>query len=473
MKEYFENLLRLMVENKASDLHIKTNAPPILRIHEKLTPLENYPKHTSSQIREIAQSIIPSDKWEYFRSERELDTAYSLTGVGRFRLNMFVQRNSIVIVTRAISLKVPKFDTLGLPPAVKTMAEKSRGLILVTGTTGSGKSTTLASLVDHINSTRSVHIITVEDPIEYLHQDRLSIINQREVGQDTKTFATALRYLLRQDPDVILIGEIRDSATMEVALSAADTGHLVFSTLHTTDARQSIERILSFYPLDQGHTVRLNLSLNLVGVVSQRLLPRKRKAGLIPAVEIMVNSERIKKAISENQIYELTKYISEGEIYGMQTFNQSLYKLVKDNEITEEIALTASSSPEELRMLMKGIIPSVDLTSKTLTSSMVMPKKVTKEIVVENYIPYPGEEEEITPEPESVPSKTNASTKASEAAKANVSARPPLQKTMPHKIAEEIIETPPPDEEELEKLSASSLTFLANLRKDAPVKGKK
>lgn len=392
MKEYFENLLRLMIDKKASDLHIKANSHPILRISDSLTFLDDMPRHTAEQVEEIAYSILPSEKWEHFQKENEMDKAYSLASVGRFRLNMFVQRGSVVIVARAISLNVPQFDDLNMPAMVRNLANKTRGLVLITGTTGSGKSTTLASLIGHINKTRSANIITIEDPIEYLHHDNLSVVNQREIGLDTKDFSTALRYLLRQDPDVILIGEIRDASTMEVALSAADTGHLVFSTLHTTDARQTIERVVSFFPLDQSDHIRLNLALNLAGIVSQRLLPRKNAKGLIPAVEIMVNTERIRKAISENKIYEITQYISEGEVYGMQTFNQSLYKLVKEDHIEQEVALAASSSPDELRMLLKGIFPNTadSMSTKEITSTLLQQKK-TQHIFQQKFIEYPEE----------------------------------------------------------------------------------
>jgi len=267
-KEYFENLLRLMVERKASDLHIKTNMPPILRINEKLMPLEGMTKHTPEHIWNIAKAIVVEESFQHFVQENELDLAYTIPQVSRFRVNMFMQRGTPVIVARAVALRIPKFEELSLPPIVKTFATKDRGLVLVTGTTGSGKSTTLAALVDTINSTQAVHVVTIEDPIEYLHPDKMGIVNQREIGLDTKNFATALRYLLRQDPDVILIGEIRDAPTMDVALGAADTGHLVFSTLHTTDARQSIERVINFFPLDQSNHVRLHLSLNLQAVIS-------------------------------------------------------------------------------------------------------------------------------------------------------------------------------------------------------------
>ena len=381
-----------MIERNASDLHLKVNTPPVLRINDHLTFLNDYPKHSSRQLKEIAQSILPPDEFKSFLREHELDMAYSLVSVGRFRLNMFVQRGSIVIVTRAITLHVPEFKTLSLPESVRDMAEKNRGLVLVTGTTGSGKSTTLASLVNHINTTRSTHIISIEDPIEYLHQDKKSIVNQREIGLDTRSFSTALRYLLRQDPDVILIGEIRDTATIEVALGAADTGHLVLSTLHTTDARQTIERIINLFPLDQGNHVRLHLSLNLVGAVSQRLLPRKDKSGLIPAVEVMVNTARIRKAIADNKIYELTQYIGEGEVYGMQTFNQSLYKLTTDGFISQEVALSASSSPEELRMQFRGIFSSGgdSVSSKAVTAAFAAQKRPSKRKKSQNVIPYPA-----------------------------------------------------------------------------------
>lgn len=464
MKEYFENLLRLMVEKKASDLHIKANAHPIFRISDDLHFMEDMPKHTLEQVQHIAQSILPQEKWERFEKENEIDTAYSMTSVGRFRLNMFMQRGSIVIVSRAISLKIPQFDELNMPSMVRNLADKNRGLVLVTGTTGSGKSTTLASLIDHINKTRSANIISIEDPIEYLHQDKLSVVNQREIGLDTKDFATALRYLLRQDPDVILIGEIRDAPTMEVALAAADTGHLIFSTLHTTDARQSIERIVSFFPLDQGPHIRLNLALNLVGVVSQRLLRKKDGTGLIPAVEIMINTERIRKAISENKIYEITQYISEGEVYGMQTFNQSLYQLVKAGHIDQDIALAASSSPDELRMLLKGIFPNTadSMSAQDITATLLQQKR-TQKVAKQKFIEYPEEEsQEESPKCIEYPGEEKIQTPVQPKE---------LPKTSPHKKLQKFISYPELDPEKTDSVE-QPIGIVANLRKELQSKKK-
>lgn len=359
LKDYFENLLKSLMESKGSDLHLKVNLPPVMRINEALIPQTNLAQQTASQIWAIIHAILSPDQLTYFQAENECDFAYSLPHVGRFRINIFLQRGTPVLVARAISLKIPQFDDLCLPPIIKTFTEKDRGIVLVTGSTGSGKSTTLAALIDLINESKPVHILSVEDPIEFLHPDKKAIVNQREIGLDTKSFATALRHLLRQDPDVILIGEIRDSATMEVALGAADTGHLVFSTLHTTDARQSIERIMNFFPLSQANHVSLHLSLNLLGIICQRLLPRSDHPGMIPAVEIMINTPRIREAIAQSKIFEITSYIGEGEVYGMQTFNQSLYQLVKQGFISEETALASSTTADELRMQLRGIFPSV------------------------------------------------------------------------------------------------------------------
>lgn len=369
-KAAFDNLLRQLVERKGSDLHLKVHLHPVMRINEALIQQESFPVQTGEQLWAMIQSIVTEENFNKFKEENELDFAYSLSQIGRFRVNIFLQRGTPVLVARAISLKIPQFEDLCLPDSIKAFTEKDRGIILVTGSTGSGKSTTLAALINVINESKPVHILSVEDPIEFLHPDKKAVVNQREIGLDTKNFATALKHLLRQDPDVILIGEIRDSATMEVALGAADTGHLVFSTLHTTDARQTIERIINFFPLEQNNHVRLHLSLNLLGIVCQRLLPRSDHPGMIPAVEIMINTPRIRESIAQNKIYEITACIGEGAVYGMQTFNQSLYQLVKDGCISEETALGASSSADELRMQLRGIFPSVTDNKKGKTLGM-------------------------------------------------------------------------------------------------------
>lgn len=358
---HIDELLKIMIEAKASDLHLKVGNTPILRIHEQLvsmaeiSPAWKENRLTPSQTKEFAQNVMTEKQLDLFEERLESDLAYSIAGLGRFRVNVFCQRGSIGLVFRSVPFDIPNFEELNLPAAVKDLSEDPRGLVLVTGTAGSGKSTTLAAMIDNINSTRKRHIITIEDPIEFLHRDKLGIVNQREVGIDSISFAEALRHVLRQDPDVILIGEMRDPETVSSALTAAETGHLVFSTLHALDAPQTIERIINFFPPYQHHQLWMQLSLLLRGVISQRLLPRSDQEGLIPAVEIMKGTAFVRKLIAENKISETTDAIAEGSFYGMQTFNQSLASLYKQKKISYEDALAQASNPEELKLAFKGI----------------------------------------------------------------------------------------------------------------------
>lgn len=350
-----------MIETDASDLHIKTGSPPVLRIHEELVSLAEIspdwkdnpimPSHT----KEFAQDIMNENQRRRFEDTLEADLAYSVPGLGRFRVNVMLQRGSIALAIRSVPFDIPKFEELNLPPAVKDLAEEQRGLVLVTGTARSGKSTTLAAMIDHINSTRKLHIITIEDPIEFLHRDKLGIVTQREIDMDTFSFGEALKHVLRQDPDVILIGEMRDVETVGSALMAAETGHLVFSTLHTLDAPQTIERIINFFPPYQHHQLRMQISMLLRGVISMRLLPRSDQEGVIPAVEIMKGTAFIHKLIAEDKIYQITNAIADGGFYGMQTFNQSLASLYQEKKIGYDDALAQASNPEELKLAFKGI----------------------------------------------------------------------------------------------------------------------
>jgi twitching motility protein PilT len=305
----------------------------------------------------IAFSMIDKYQMKVFQENKDVDLAYSLADVGRFRVNIFSQRNSLSIAMRYIPFSVPSIDTLSLPPIVKSVALKERGLILVTGITGSGKSTTLASMINYINANKSVHIITIEDPIEYLHKDIKSIVNQREIGMDVYSFSHGLREALRQDPDVVLVGEMRDLETIETAITAAETGHLVMSTLHTLDAQETINRIIAVFPPYQQKQIRIQLSSVITAVISQRLIQRADKQGRLPAAEILIGTETIKDCIlNEDKTSGIRDYIKAGNTqYGMQTFDQSLYGFYKNNLITYEDALAESTSPNDLALLISGV----------------------------------------------------------------------------------------------------------------------
>lgn len=349
-----EDMLSEMVARGASDLFLKAGGAPNMRIDGSITPMD-FGDLMPQDCDDIASQIMTENQWQRFQETPEMDLALGLSGLGRFRVNCFRQRGSVGIVFRHISNPDFSFEALGLPGAVKDIAEKKRGLSLVTGMTGAGKSTTLAAIINHINQTRHCHVITIEDPIEFLHQDNLSIVCQREVGFDTKNFRDALKHVLRQSPDVILIGEMRDLETVQTAISAAETGHLVFSTLHTTDAIQTIERIINYFPAYLHQQVRLDLSLCLLGVVSQRLLPMKGGSGRVPAAEIMINTSSIKKLIHEGKTLEIPEFMSDGAHVGMQTFNQSLLALIRENRVTYEMALMYATSPDELRLAYEGV----------------------------------------------------------------------------------------------------------------------
>ncbi len=298
-----------------------------------------------------------NDRREIFTKTKELDMAYSVSKLARFRVNVFSQRDSIAMVFRTIPSEPPMIKDLGLPNVVEKIAMEQRGLVLVTGTTGSGKSTTLAAMINHINSYRNCHLITIEDPIEFLHRDRKSIINQREVGSDTLTFSNALRAALREDPDVILVGEMRDLETIEIAMLAAETGHLVFSTLHTLDTTETINRIIAVFPIEHQSAIRLQLAGILKGIISQRLLPKEDGKGRVPAVEVLVSTARIRECVSEERrVREIRDAIAEGHIsYGMQTFDQSLMGLFKKKLVTYKTALAAASNPDDFALFVRGI----------------------------------------------------------------------------------------------------------------------
>jgi twitching motility protein PilT len=349
-----DNALRYTVGHGASDLHLKVGAPPMVRIHGALSPIEgSTPLATSDTEGALARLIGTNPVREEFDTEGEADLSYSIPELSRFRVNAFRQRGSISIVCRVIPFQVRTVEDLGLPPVISKLAEERRGIILLTGTTGSGKSTTLAAMIDHINSTRPEHIITLEDPIEYLHRDKTSIINQREVGSDTQSFARAMRRVLRQDPDVILIGEMRDEETVRTALSAAETGHLVLSTLHTLDATETINRIIDFFPPHLQQQARVMLASTLVGAVSQRLVPTADGEGRAAAAEILVVTGRVQDLIlNPEETGKIGSVIADGEYYGMQTFDQSLLKLVQAGVVLEKTAMDYASSPHDFKLML-------------------------------------------------------------------------------------------------------------------------
>jgi twitching motility protein PilT len=352
----FRNILEQMMEHGASDVHLKAGCRPIFRVDGELVPMEDAPT-SLKDLEEIAEKILTPAQKEEFSKTMEVDFGFGITGLARFRSNFYYQRGSIAMAIRHVPLGVPAFEDLNLPSALKDLAMRPRGLMLVTGTVGSGKSTTLASMIDLINRTTAKNIITIEDPIEFLHRDEKSLISQREVGLDTASYLIALKHILRQDPDVILLGEIRDRETMEVAMMAADTGHFVLSTLHTADATQTINRIISFYPPHQADEVRFLLAANLAAVVSMRLVKRKDNKGRVPAVEVMINTETIRDYILDpSKAMLINQAIADGvSQYGMQSFDQSLMALYKQGLITLDDAVANATNPAEFDLRIKGI----------------------------------------------------------------------------------------------------------------------
>lgn len=354
---HIQELLSQMVERKASDIHIKPGRPPLLRIHGSLQPLE-IPPLTGPQVEDLCRQILSERQLLGFDMKNEIDTAYHWEGVARFRANIFRQKNQLSMVMRIIPTNIPSLDDLDVPEIYKKIAMSERGLVLVTGSTGSGKSTSLAAMLNEINEHQAEHIVTVEDPIEFVHPDKKCSVCQREVGLDTETFASALRYLLRQDPDVVLIGEMRDTETVRAVVSAAETGHMVFSTLHTTDTVQTLDRILDFFPSDQQAQIRQQLASALRAVICQRLVLRADGSGRIPAAEVMVVTPVIKSLIVENRFKSINQYIKDGEQEGMMSFDQCLIKLYNAGKITKETALNQASSPAEVELALKGIVSS-------------------------------------------------------------------------------------------------------------------
>lgn len=347
-------LLKVMVEKETSDLHIKAGSRPTLRINGELVPVD-VPPLSPSETEEIVSTILNEKQKKEFFSKKEIDIAYSAPKLGRFRTNIFFQRGSIAIAMRRVRVNIPTFDEIHLPPVFKKISAIRKGFVLITGPTSSGKSTTQAAMIGYLNSHHRCRIITIEDPIEFLHRDNKSMISQREVGIDTESFVTAMRHAVRQDPDIILIGEMRDPETFSVAMTASETGHLVISTLHTADVAQSLMRLFDFFPPSQYEQVRFLLAMNLMALTCQQLVNRADGKGLVPAVEVMVSTPSVTKLIRENQFGKLPLVIQSGEYEGMQTFNQSLLKLVKSKMITESEAIAKSPNPDALKMNLRGI----------------------------------------------------------------------------------------------------------------------
>jgi twitching motility protein PilT len=357
-----QELLKMAVERKASDLHIKVGSPPVLRIDDKLVPITEKPRITQEDAIRMAFAVMNSKQKERFKEHNEIDLAYSLPGLGRFRCNIFQQRSTVGMVMRVIPIKIQAVSELNLPPVLEKLALEPRGLILVTGTTGSGKSSTLAGMLDQVNANRACHIITIEDPIEFLHRDKKALVNQREVGMDTESFAEALRSALRQDPDVILVGEMRDYETISTAIVAAETGHMVMSTLHTVDAAETINRIISVFPPYQQKQIRLQLASVLKAIISMRLIPRADGKGRVPAVEVMIATATIRECIVDpDKTRKIPEYIAaSASQYGMQTFDQSLMVLYRRGLITYEEALLWSSNPDDFALRVRGIESGTD-----------------------------------------------------------------------------------------------------------------
>jgi twitching motility protein PilT len=358
------DLLKKAHSSEASDLHIKVGSPPILRIHGELTPLTSEKRLSHEDATKIALAVMTPGQTEVFKKKNDIDLAYSVPGLGRFRCNIFMQRGTVGLVFRVIPMRIPSVEELNLPEVIKKIANEARGLILVTGTTGSGKSTTLASMIDVINSQRTEHIMTIEDPIEYLHRDKKSIVNQREIGSDTESFSKALRQALRQDPDVILVGEMRDFETIQTSLVAAETGHLVLSTLHTIDATETVNRIIAVFPPYQHKQVRMQLSSVLKAIISMRLMPKADGKGRVPAIEVLIATATIKDCVLDpDKTKSIQEVIEQGAIhYSMQTFDQSLFSLYKSGLITYEEALKRASNPDDFVLKIKGIQSTSELS---------------------------------------------------------------------------------------------------------------
>jgi twitching motility protein PilT len=373
---HVNDLLKIAVDNGASDLHLKVGSYPMMRVRGILTPASDVKKLDHEDLVAMSAAVMSTSQRQKFKEWQEVDLAYSVPGLGRFRCNIFQQRGTVGLVLRVIPMQISTVEELGLPAVLKKVADEERGLVLVTGTTGSGKSTTLAAMIDHINRTRSTHIMTVEDPIEFLHRDQKSMINQREVAVDTRSFAQALRSALRQDPDVILVGEMRDFETIETGLLAAETGHLVFSTLHTLDATETINRIIAVFPPHQQKQIRLQLASVLRAVISQRLIPKSDGRTRAPAVEVMISTPFIRDCIvDKDKTHLIPGAIASGTSqYGMQTFDQSIFSLFEQKLITFEEALRWATNKDEFKLRVQGISTTADLGREAMARAALQPE---------------------------------------------------------------------------------------------------
>jgi len=371
-KMQIDDLLRIAVERKASDLHLKVGNFPYLRVDGELVPMAELKRITSEDMLNMAFSMMSNRQKQKFKESAELDMAYGVAGLGRFRVNVFQQRGNVGMVLRVVPTKIRTLEELNLPPVIASICEERRGLVLVTGTTGSGKSTSLAAMIDRINASRTDHVITIEDPIEFLHRDKKGFVNQREVEVDTHNFSVALRAALRQDPDVILVGEMRDLETISTALLAAETGHMVFSTLHTLDAVETIQRIIAVFPPPEQKQIRLQLAITLKAVISQRLVRRSDEKGRVPAVEVLIATAFVRDCIiNPEKTRMIREAIASGTSqYGMQTFDQSLYDLHTTGLITYEEALHNASNPDDFKLRIQGIRSTADAAREEMQAAM-------------------------------------------------------------------------------------------------------
>lgn len=357
---HIDDLLRMVVQRDASDLHLRAGEPPILRIHGDLKRTD-LPRLTAEDVKNLLYAILNEERRQRFERDKELDLSYEVPGLARFRVNMFWQQRCVGAALRLIPFRIRTIDELMMPPAVKELCMRPRGLLLVTGPTGSGKSTSLAAMIDHINTHKRCHIMTIEDPIEYMHHDKLSIINQRELGVDTHSFADALRHVMRQNPDVILVGEMRDLETIHLAITAAETGHLVMSTVHTQDAPQTIDRIVDVFPPEQQQQIRMQLSVVLLGVLSQTLLPNAQGTGRVAAFELMVATPSVRNLIREGKTHQLYMDIQTGAEYGMQTLDSCLLNLVRKGLVDFEDAIAKSSNPRDFEQRAQRMMAGVQV----------------------------------------------------------------------------------------------------------------
>ncbi len=352
-RDVIDQLLTRTVQLNGSDLHLKAGSPPLVRVYGDLLKMEGCPVLSADQVKDIAYSVMTDAQRERFEKEWELDMAYVIEGLARFRCNMFIQRGKVGAIFRVIPIRISTMEELALPAVCKYFAERPRGLVLVTGPAGSGKSTTQAAMIDYINKHEACHIVTVEDPVEFLHEDKMALINQRELDTDTLSFSNALKYVLRQDPDVILVGEMRDLETIHLAITAAETGHLVFGTLHTPDAVQTIDRVIDVFPMHQQQQVRMQLAVNLVGVISQTLVKRKDGKGRVAAFETLVAIPAIRNLIRESKTFQIGSLIQTGARHGMTSLDQYLAMLVKKGLVDRSEAEMKSSSPKEFHALLE------------------------------------------------------------------------------------------------------------------------